>query len=259
MGSREEERRSLERELTGGDYRVLLQRLETNNASYGRFESWAEVIAFMRAIPANDPRTDEVLKAIFCAYRDDRDPRWRTILLTIFWPELECIHHFKRRWDPDLEALWTNTTWAFLQTIDGIDVRSRPERLGQKIFNDTLHRLHDAYRQEWNWVNRIVVPKTEEGEGQDGLESLMGGQEAVEFAEVDLQQNQEVEIRRLRRFVSRGLISEAGFLVIVGTRIYGNSLSEFAGDHGLDYETAKKRRQRVEAKIRRLGRKQKKP
>ena len=258
-----QDRERLERDLRGEPYSSLLQNLKRQNSPLGQFNFWDDVIAFMRATAAKDPRTDEVLRPIFAAYHDDRDPEWRTVLLALFWRALERIRIFKSHWDADADALWANTTWAFLETIDRIDLQTRPDRLGQKIVNDTIHRLHDGYRREWDWENSIVDPSDRENEDDDEgkagnrLETLMGGREAVEFGDVELRHDQEVEIKCLRAYVSRGLISEPDFFLIVGTRIYGASLSDYVEDQGLDYESAKKRRQRAEATIRRLERKQK--
>jgi len=263
IDSWEQDRERLERELRSEPYPSLLQNLKRQNPSFREFDCWGEVIVIMRATSVKDPRTDEILKPIIGAYHDDRGPEWRTVLLALFWRALERIRIFKSHLDADPEALWTNTTWAFLETIDRIDLQTRPDRLGQKIFNDTIHRLHDGYRREWDWENSIVDPSDreneddDEGKGGNRLETLMGGQEAVEFGDVELRHDQEAEITRLRGYVSKGLLSEPDFFLIVGTRIYGASLSEYVEDQMLDYETAKKRRQRAEAMIRRLERKQK--
>ena len=47
-----------------------------------------------------------------------------------------------------------------------------------------------------------------------------------------------------------GRITEPDFLLLVGTRLYGQSISEYARNAGLKAEAAKKRRQRAEAAIR---------
>ena len=255
-----QDRERLERDLRSEPYPSLLHDLKRQNPSFKHFHSWDDVIVIMRAASVKDPRTDEILKPIFGAYGDDGDPRWRTVLLALFWRKLERIHGFKSHWDADPEALWTNTTWAFLETIDRIDLQTRPERLGQKILNDTIVRLRSQYRREWDWQNSIVDPSDSEDEDKDEdgdeppvrLETLMGGRRAIEFDQVELQHDQEAEIRRLRRYVSQRLISESEFFLIVGTLIYGSSLVEYAENSGISYETVKKRSQRAMARIDRL-------
>ena len=46
-----------------------------------------------------------------------------------------------------------------------------------------------------------------------------------------------------------GRITEADFLLLVGTRLYRQSIAEYARSVGVNTEAAKKRRQRAEAAI----------
>ena len=49
-----------------------------------------------------------------------------------------------------------------------------------------------------------------------------------------------------------GRITEADYLLLVGTRVYGKQVVDYAREMGLAYQVAKKRRQRAEAAIRRF-------
>jgi hypothetical protein len=255
------DRRRLEQELRDGCDDSLLQILKHDHPFLRQFATWEDVVAFMRRGSSRDPRKNGILFGIFRAHQEDRDPRWRTILMVIFWPALRAIHRRKAYWDSKADERWQNVLWAFLEVVCRIDVSRRSEGLVQKVVNDTFHGLRGVYRREWDWLKRTVALEPEEDEDRheysekDRFGALVGGQEAIEFAEVDLRHDQEAEIKRLRRYVSKGFISEADFFLIVGTRLYGASLSQYASDHGLDYETAKKRRQRAEAKLRRHYRK----
>lgn len=240
-----EDRERLERQIDGSSYRQLLLKLHEQHALLHRFRTWREGIAFMRAGTSQDPRKDEVLRPIFEAHSADEDPRWRAILLAMFWPALEAIHFEKRAWDSDPHERWQNIVWTFLQVLCRIDVSRRPERLLQKVFNDTVHRLHDEYRRAWNRTNREFTADAEE------IDALAGGTEGIDFAGIELREAQEIEIARLRRHAEAGRISEADFLLLVGTRVYGKSIADYAREAGLDYQVAKKRRQRAEAAIQR--------
>ena len=248
--SRKQHQKQLEQELESGSYRELLLRLQKQEPFVRRFETWRDVLAFMRHGTSQDPEKDEILRPIFQAHREDQDPRWRTILLVIFWPALESIHWKKRGWDLDPDERWQNILWTFLEVVCRIDVTKRPSRLVQKVFNDTVHHLHDEYRHEWDWMDRKRIKEADE------IERLAGGAEDIAFATVELRDAQEAEIRRLHRHMQEGRISEADFLLLVGTRVYGNSVAEYAREAGLDYQVAKKRRQRVEAAIRQFEREQ---
>lgn len=197
----------------------------------------------MRSGTSRDPRKDEILRPIFEAHTEDQDSRWRAILLAIFWPGLESIHFQKRGWDADPHERWQNITWTFLQVVCRVDVTRRPDRLVQKVFNDTVHRLYDEYRRTWSRTNREVASELEE------IDALAGGVEGVDLAGIELRQAQELEIRCLREHLEAGRIREADFLLLVGTRVYGRSIADYAREAGLDYQVAKKRRQRAEAAL----------
>ncbi|MBI2192065.1 MAG: hypothetical protein HYU36_08780 [Planctomycetes bacterium] len=244
--SRDRDRERLEQELQTDEYRKLLRRLQKKEPFLRQFSTWAEVITFMRNGTSTDPRKDEILRPIFAAHGEDEDPRWRAVLLAIFWPGLESIHFQKRGWDADPDERWQNITWTFLQVLCRVDVKRRPDRLVQKVFNDTVHHLHDEYRRAWKRANREFTAEPEE------IDALAGGVEGIDFAGIELREAQEIEIERLREHLDGGRITEADFLLLIGTRVYGKSVADYAREAGLDYQVAKKRRQRAEAVIRRF-------
>jgi hypothetical protein len=172
------------------------------------------------------------------------DRRWRTILLVIFWPGLESIHWRKRGWDPDVEERWQNIVWTFLQVVCRIDVNQRSDRLAQKVINDTVHRLYAEYREIWKVKRLEITP--ENGD----LDFMVGDSEGIDYAHIALRYAQRAEIRRLKKHMEEGQISEADFLMLVGTRVYGKPLLDYSKEKGLDYETIKRRRLRAEAVIR---------
>lgn len=244
--SRDRDRERLEQQLQTDECRNLLQRLQKKEPFYREFGTWADVIAFMRRGTSVDSRKDDVLRPIFEAHAKEEDPRWRAVLLAIFWPGLESIHFQKRGWDADPDERWQNITWTFLQVLWRVNVKRRPSRLVQKVFNDTVHYLHDEYRRIWNRTNREFTADPE------AIEALAGGVEGIDFASIDLRDAQEIEIERLREHTDAGRISEADLLLLIGTRVYGKSVADYAREVGMDYQVAKKRRQRAEAAIRRI-------
>ncbi len=241
--SRERDRVRLEQELQTDDYQHLLAKLQEREPFLRQFRTWVDVIAFMRSGTSTDPRKDEILRPIFETHAHDEDPRWRAILLAIFWPGLASIHFQKRGWDADQHERWQNIVWTFLQVVCRLDVKRRPDRLVQKVFNDTIHRLHDEYRRTWNHTNRELVTDPEE---IDALADTIAG---IDLAGIEFREAQEIEVRRLRGHLDAGRISEEDFLLLIGTRVYGQSVADYAREAGLDYQVAKKRRQRAEAVI----------
>ena len=244
--SRDRDRERLERQLESSEYQELLRRLQKKEPFLRQFKTWADELAFMRSGTSRDPRKDEILRPVFRAHGGDQDPRWRAILLAIFWPGLESIHFRKRGWDADPDERWQNITWTFLQVLCRVDVKRRPDRLVQKVYNDTIHHLHDEYRRVWDRAKREFTAEPEE------IDALIGGVDGVDTAGIELREAQEIEVNRLREHLEHGRITEPDFLLLVGTRVYGQSVADYARETGLDYQVAKKRRQRAEAAIRRF-------
>ncbi len=245
--SRDQDLQRLKRGLENDYYGLLLNKLQFCESIFREFTAWSDVVEFMHTGSSRKPEKNDILKAILLHHSEDRNPRWRTILLVIFWPALASIHWQKRHWDPDPDERWVNITWAFIQTICYIDLNRRPDRLVQKVFNDTVHRLYDEYSHQWKLMKNEVPTNPTEIEK---IKELAKGVKDICFAEVELRIDSESEIKKLQRYLRKDIISEADFFLIIGTRIYGKSIAECAEEVGLDYQTAKKRRQRAEAKIR---------
>ena len=243
--SRDRDRERLEQELQTGEYQNQLRRLQKKEPFFLQFNTWADVLTLMRSGTSRDMNKDEVLRPILTAHAADQDHRWRTILLVLFWPGLRSIHNKKRLWDrEEPDELWQRIYWAFHQSVCRIDVARRRDGLVQRIYNDTIHRLHDDYRREWLHADREVATDPVE------LTALSGVAEGIDFEGMDLREACQKEIDRLRGHLDAGRISEADFLLLIGTRLYGQSISEYARGAGLNTEAAKKRRQRAEALIR---------
>lgn len=236
---------SLEQELRSEGYSALLSQMRHDEPFFHRFETWEEVIGYMRAGTSRDPGKDEVLRPILRAHQNGQDHRWRAILLAIFWPGLISIHRQKRHWDGDIDERWQNVTWTFLEVLCRVDVRRRQDRLVQKLFNDTVHRLYGEYRRKWS------AAASEFPVELDDLNALSGGVDDIDYAGIELRLAQAAEVRRLREHRDAGRISEADFLLLVGTRVYGKSAAEYARETGIDSALARQRRFRAEQAIRR--------
>lgn len=242
--SGDRDRARLEFEIQEKEYLKLLKDLQHRAAFLRRFTTWGDVLAFMRSGTSQDASKDEVLHPILAAHAADQDHRWRTILLVLFWPGLRSIHAKKRRWDSDdPDELWQRIYWAFHQSVCRIDIARRRDHLVQRIYNATIHRLHDDYRRDWLRVERETAADPAE------ITELAGVIDGLDFEWLDLRQAHQKEFARLQAHFDAGRITESDFLLLVGTRLYGQSLSEYAQGAGLTTEAAKKRRQRAEAAI----------
>lgn len=235
---KDRDRERLEREIAAATYTSLLGDLQKTSTLLRSFRHWPEVVAFMRRGTSRDPAKDAVLLPILEAHAIDRDPRWRTILLLVFWPGLESIWCRRRHWDEDPEARWANVTWVFLRAVCRLDPSRRSTRLVQRLINDVFHGLYDEYRQAWNHSLRQVATDPE-------LLTEMHRACDEWDAGADLRDEQAARIKHLEAHRDAGRLGEADFLLLVGLHVYGRSLGECAVEAGLSYEAAKKRHQRA--------------
>lgn len=244
--SREQDRARLEQEIQTERYLTLLEDFRRRHPIFREFTTWVDVVAFMRHGTWKDLCKDDVLRPIFAAHSRDEDPRWRAILLAIFWSGLESIHLQRRGWNSDDEDRWQEIVWTFLELLCRIDLRRRPARLAQKVLNDTVQNYYDEISKPLSRKNLEVLAGPEE------LLFLAGGAEDAAFGAFELREEKEPEIRQLRAQTEACRLSKSDFLLLVGTEVYGLSLADSARLAGLDYELAKKRRQRAHAALRRF-------
>jgi hypothetical protein len=124
-----------------------------------------------------------------------------------------------------------------------MDVTKRPERIAQKIVNDTIHRLHDEYRRRWDQQG------AERQTDEKALGEIADGGSWSSFREVDRRLDQRSQLEVYWQALGAGLIDGKDHYLLVGSRIYGHALSDCAAQVGLTYGAAKKRRQRAEKRI----------
>lgn len=244
--TRDQDRRHLEHGLLTDEYQGLLERLQAEEQSLRGFGRWPDVVAFMRTGPASDPRTDVVLRPVLGAYGRDRDPRWLAILVVLVWHELETIARWKGHWDSDDGELWANIVATFFRVVSRLDVTRRPARLGQKLRNDVIHHVYAGYARRWarERPELAMVPRE--------LENLADAR-TPDFDEIlDARAACDREVARLRKHCDAGRLSEIDFLLLLGTKLYGQGLRERAGELDLSYAAGRKRRWRAETAIRRF-------
>lgn len=249
---------SLQQEIRRDGYRKLLQRLQKQHPMLGPFASWAEVMAFMHLRRTGGPEKDEILRAVFEAYREDGDFHWEVLLLAICWPRLEWVHARRWRWELDENERWANVLVAFHRCLARVRPRDRSKLLVLQILNCTDDRLRTEYRRRRRRNRRARSLDASSGYDADedaDLEPIpladwdRGREEAETRIDLDM------ELKLLRQLWRSGRIPDLYFPVLLATRIYGKSIEEYAQDAEISYDAAKRRRLRAEAIWRRLTRK----
>lgn len=233
----------LEKEINGKVYRELFEKLKTTCSVLEDFGSWQEVVAFATSGDTGAGNKQALLKALLVGTRCNRDPGISAALILMFWPQLSGLFGNSRRYDPDDYELWQNIVTAYLEALNELDVQGQGEYLIAWICYDVKHRLHRLYRQRWQTAERESCCPP------DGLEDLAGGYIDPAFEKLEARDEHWAELHRLRGHVRAGRITEADFLLLVATRLYGCPIAECALRIGISRELAKKRKQRIEASL----------
>jgi hypothetical protein len=237
------QRDQLVREIRNGQYEPLLERLHREYPSLPDFVDWDDVVAFMREGTARDPLKDEVLRSILECHAQDHDPRWRTVLLLIFWPGLRSICRRRRQLDVEQDELWQNVVCGFLRAIMALDISHRKNKLVPRIMNAATHRLRDEYGRIRKDLDTVTATDPNE------LEEIAGASDDSAFSEAEVRVTVGDYMSRLRRHLELGHINEADFQLLIATRVHGKSAAQYAREHGMTLEVARKRRTRAEAAI----------
>jgi len=236
-------RECLLRELEEAGFRELLGRLKQTHELFGQFGTWAEVIGFMHGHSADDPLNDEILRPILAAHARDGDPRWRHVLMAIFWPGLVSVQRRLRRMERSGTDCAHDVDVMFLEVLMRLDLERRSDRLLQLILNTTYRRLYKQYQRRNKRMGREIPTDP------DAVVAMAGSCEGIDFDELDRRELAEQEIARYRELAARGVILPKDERLLVETRVHGLSVGEHARRTGQNYEALRKRRQRAEAAI----------
>lgn len=244
--SRELDREQLEQQLLAGEYQELLDSLQREEPVLQVLATWADVIAFARVTSSTDPRLDSMLRAVLRRYAESRDSRCLAVLTALLWRQLDAITRWKAHWDDDPDDLWQNVVATFFRVVSRLNLDRRPARLAQKLRNDVIHDVYVGYARRWARGRRELAVAPDE------IENLADARTPGLDDILDARASCEREMQRLRAHRADGRITDPEFFLLLGTRIYGEPLAAYARRAGVKVETVKKRRQRLEARLRRL-------
>jgi DNA-directed RNA polymerase specialized sigma24 family protein len=236
-------RECLLRELGETGFRELLGKLQQTHRLYRHFETWGEVIGFMHGRSADDPLNDEILRPILEAHARDGDPRWRHVLMTIFWPGLVSVQRRLRKMERSGTDCAQDVDVMFLEVLLRLDLEKRSERFLQKILNETYHRLHTEYRRRHKRMGREIPTDP------DVVIAMVGSYETDLDELLDRREQEEREIARYQELARHGVIPPRDVDLLIETRVRGLNVGEYARRTGKSYETLRKRRQRAEEAI----------
>lgn len=223
---------------------MLLHRLQEDSVLLRSFRTWEDTIAFMRTGVSACPAKDDILRPICQSHSEDHDPRWRTILLLIFWPSLKSLCMQKRMLDREYGELWASVVQAFLDAVCCFDAATWHDRIAARLFSETLHGVVAQYSTRRRQSSREVSTDP------SVLAALAGQSHRGDFSEAGESASLAAAVGWLRAYVEAGSIDETDFCLLVGSIIYGKTDRECAEETGLSCQAAKKRRQRAITAVR---------
>lgn len=238
------ERDELMREVGKEQYQETFTKLRQDSESLSGFSDWGEVVAFLRRGSAKDPGKDAVLLSIVKSHGKSEDPRWRTVLLLIFWPGILSICRKRRRLDEDAEELLQTAVCAFLRALVTLDTSCRHDHIVRRIMNATTHRLYEEYERTGRHAGSLIPTDPDE------LDDLVGTADDAVFIEAERRMRMGAYVGHLRQQVLAGRISQADCELLTATRLEGKSAAQYARDNAMPVEAVRKRRLRAEAAMR---------
>lgn len=213
----------------------LLEIIQNDNPFIGRFNTWGEVLLFMRKRDLrNMRRKDEILRSILLQHSKDFNPQWRTILLTFLWPGLANIARQKRIWDFSARDRWQNIVFVFLQYLCSLNLGTRRNRMAQKLINGTARNLYRLYNGSRRYSEH------ESAADSANFDTRQSKNGSIDINEIECQTKQDVYSRHL----SDGRILRKDFKLLVATRIEGKTVAQYAREVGMTADQARKRRMR---------------
>lgn len=257
----------LECELRSKSFVELLETLKSEGVVAVGTCAWSEVFGPRSASGRAPLPPDEILFPMLIHHRAERDPRWRTVILAALWSGLRAIHAHRWRWDRDDAERWTHVLWCFNEAVYGFDPAQRSSRLARLILQRTTHRLFEHYGREWRRHRRelrvdgrrLATPALgAEAEQGEGMKAIFLAQVDPGFAGIEVREEQQLALARLRGFLDDGTVSLRDFLLLRATRFHGMGLADYCRDVGLDLAVGIKRRARAEARMAAADRKDRK-
>jgi len=192
----------------------------------------------------NGPQGDVALAALIRKYQKHRDRNWLTILTAIYRPLLQILYNvrIKAVSAEQIISLWSDINWLFIKTLNKLDLGRRQVRLSAMIYNQVLHDLKCITKTNREESNRLC--------GLEDKEALCDfhatSKEDWNIQRIDI-------IRSWQKLKDLGRLDELDFHLLKATVLYNESLIEYAGRLGLEYEFVKKRRQRALEKIKKYS------
>lgn len=208
-----------------------LQREEGAFAGFTDIEAW---LALMKQrTPEHFALQDACLWTLVRRVQQRLETQASLSLLTsLLAPGLQIILGEAVRRPKPLLELWSEVWWSFLQKILKYPLERRPQKVAANLMMDTRQHLHRLWQPDLT-----------------NMESL----EEVDEEDLAVEPQFDDPLQAQARALIEGEdadFTEDDHSILIGTRVYGEDLRDVAHRLGISYDAARKRRQRIEEKLR---------
>lgn len=239
-------RKELENELKTHTSEIEFRRLKEKHPSLESFRIPMDLIGFLE--PGGEyERKDDLLAILIKEYGSESPMRVSgTLLLLSFLPVLKNIYYTQCHNFHDDEELICTLQCCFLEAAQSYPLDKRPAKIAANLKFLTIRSFletQSALCDESGFQRRLLEEAEESGFDEELLSEAYPG---IAPAAVGDRESVEMTIRNFRAFVDAGIVDEGDFRLIVETRVYDRDLCEVAGEMGIAYAVARKRRYRAE-------------
>lgn len=257
MPYKEAVRNHLEQQVESQRFASRFDQIKGRHRALSEFSSVGELRTRLCDHSTSYVITDGVLLALIQEYQQQRDSDALALLHLLVFPSLDHIFNSKRSAEADIDLLWGEVEWAFLQAVLDYPVNRRRGRVAANLQLDTLLRVCRWQRAEVRAQEASARLAQYLDTWQEDLALLGAGVLALvgtppkaaikpTFARAEARRAKGF----LMRLVDQGIITEIDLRLLVEVHLQGRKVRHIADDLGLTYETARKRKQRAEAAIR---------
>ena len=245
LNNREQERLLLEQELECEGCSQLFVKFQEDYPLFKVFSDWKGVGYRLTRSKTRNVTQDEMIPLLLEAHQESNNPYWPTIMLSLFWKRLERVWKRKRRWDTDSDELWQRIVREFLIVVRKLDPSVQPDRLMKRILNKTALRVYKSYQVQWRRLEREKPMEFESLLEQDASNERFSKDRMHARTMFDGKVDLKVAVKLPE-------ITSSDMALLIDTRVHGITLQDLSQKTGVNYQTLKKRRLRLEARLREL-------
>jgi hypothetical protein len=251
-------RRWVDDTLTTTEFTAFFHQLRERVRELQTFESVQTLLSALQRNGATAAEKDNFLLALIREYQTRPDVNLNALFLAIFRPVLARLYGSMVKGTVDGDGLWNDLTWALLSEVSEYPIERRPDKVPANVGFGVLKRL-SRWSEREAWYILFQSDPDEPDRTEFDYNGLLGG--AFEHPNElfagrgdpdtppDPDDTDRME-QLLRAFLRRGVITVDAFYILVGTRVCGQSVKEYAAQKSLSYPATRKRRSRAEKAIR---------